>query len=141
MAKMKFVAFVKNKAMAKPAAAKPGASTGNFQLLDNGNGTATVTEIDTAGNPIALDPAAVLTVASSDTAGTFVKVGAVTGATFPFTPVSLTAPGTPVVLTVTATWPTNPPAGSPFTATCAVDVVSNPNAPAGIAIQPSQTTP
>jgi hypothetical protein len=122
----------KTPGMKAAAPAKAGAVTGDFQLLDNGNGSFTVQGIDAAGNPVDLSTTFTLAVTSSDT--TKVTVGPIVGMGFTLSAVGpLSTPGTPVVITAVVT-AIAPVTAGPFTATLPVDVVSA--GPTGISIVP-----
>jgi len=137
--KMKSFKLLKKSLLKAPLkAAAKGVGVGpDFILIDNQNDTATVAGIDSVGNPTTLDPNIVsITVSSSDM--TILTVGTPTGLTFPFsTTGKLSVPGTPVVLTATATWSDG--SVGPFTGTLPVDVVAGPTS--GVIVIPATPTP
>ena len=137
MAQVPRIALVKkgNAAPFKGRAAGA-AATSDFVLIDNLNDTATISGVDAAGNPVDISNVATIAVTSSDTSILTIDP-APSGMTFGMkTTGKLTVAGSPVTITVVATWKDG--SIGPFTATLPVDVVSG---PAGsIVIQPGVPT-
>jgi hypothetical protein len=129
------ITLVKKSAAKPHAAAGTRATPGDFILLDNEDGTATVMGASAAGNPVDISAVATIAVTSSDT--TIITVDPPTGMMFAMHAVGkLSVPGTPVSVTVVASW--NDGSIGPFTATLPVDVVTGPAA--SIVIKPGVPT-
>jgi len=119
----------------RPTAARPGAAVADFNLQDNGDDTCTVLGVDKAGNPVDISQVATIASTSSDTS--ILTVDPPQGVTFAMHATGkLSTPGTPVQVTVTATWKDG--SVGPFTFTLPVDVVAGPAA--GVEIQPGTPT-
>jgi hypothetical protein len=108
----------KNFLAAMPKAA-PGKVVGHAIVIpdvlpDDGTLSFSLTGVDAAGNPVALDPTVVTATAVSDTPAVitvdaFVGLSSTLRAATPAPAIGATAN-----VTITATWASNPPAGSPF---------------------------
>ncbi len=119
----------------KAAAAAAGAAphTDAFGLLDNENDTCTVTAVDAAGNPVALDPAVVTITAVSDNTA-ILTVDPPTGLTF-----KMTAVGPLGTANVTATAMWSDGSRGPFSFTLPVEVKAGPAT--GVVIVPGTPVP
>lgn len=116
---------------------KKGATVTDFALQDNGDDTCTVLGVDAAGNTV--DISAVVTLdpppTSSDTS--IITVDPPQGMTFAMHATGkLSTPGTPVIVTATATWQDG--STGPFAFDLPVDVVPGPVT--GVVIQPGTPT-
>ena len=130
MSKFK-VSIKKGSPTVKAAKLKAGAAVVDFVIQDNQNSTCTVNGVDAAGNAVDISSVATIAVTSSDP--TIITVGPVTGMTFTMTAVgSLSVPGTPVGISVVATW--NDGSVGPFSFTLPCDVVAGPAS--GVVIVP-----
>lgn len=95
----------------------------DFQFVDNGDSTCTVSGVDAAGNPSDISTVATLAPPPTSSDTTLVTVDAPSGMTFAMHAVGpLSTPGSPVIIAVTATW--NDGSLGPFTFDLPVDVVS-----------------
>lgn len=128
--------LVKKSALKKPLmAAKKAGAVVNFQFVDNEDSTCTVNGVDAAGNTVDIDTVATITVSSGDT--TVITVDSPVGMTFAMRAVGkLSTVGTPVQVSVTATW-TDAAAG-PVSFSLPVDVVAG--KASGVVIVPGTPT-
>src|SRR6516164_5649326 len=102
------VKLVRRDKMRSAAAPKPlaaGAAVVDFILQDNGDDTCTVYGVDQAGNRADISAVATLTPAPASSDPSVVAVDPPSGMTFKIHAVGPTStPGSPVNITVTATW-------------------------------------
>ncbi len=127
----------KTKSAHAPLKAPKGFKALNFQFQDNGDDTCTVFGVDASGNQLDISAIATLTPAPTSSDTTILTVDTVSGMTFMMHAVGkLSVPGTPVVVTATATW--NDGSAGPFTFSLPVDVISG--GPVGILIVPGTPT-
>jgi hypothetical protein len=120
---------------APPKKMAAGAVPVDFVFGDNQDSTCTVFATNSAGDKLSIDGVATLTVSSSDPLT--VSVDPPVGATFVMHGLKLSVPGTPVEITVTATW--NPPATvGPFSFSLPVDTTAGPAG--GIVVVPGTPT-
>lgn len=121
-------------ALVKKGAAKAAAAA-DFVFVDNQDDTCTVFGVDSAGNQADISAVATIAVTSSDTG--IVTVDPPSGVTFAMHAVGpLSTPGSPVQVSVTATW--NDGSKGPFSFTLPVDVVAGPVG--GVVIVPGTPT-
>ncbi len=119
------VSLTKKPAAGMKAAVKAGpkAAPVDFSLQDNGDDTVTIMGVDAAGNPVDISGVATLAVVSADP--TIVTVDPPVGLTYAMHAIGkLSTPGTPVLVTSTATWTDG--SRGPFTIDDPVDVVAGP---------------
>jgi hypothetical protein len=136
MAKKPTVTMVKKSTLKGAALPKKAATPPvDFQLVDNGDSTCTVYGVDASGAQVDISSVATITASSSDT--TKVTVAPPVGMTFVMSAVGpLTTPGSPVTITVVATWTAG--GVGPFTFTLEVDVIAG--GPTGIIVVPGPVT-
>lgn len=123
----------------KAAAAAPvkaGAAVVDFVIQDNQDCTFTVLGTDSAGNTVDISTVATLTPVPTSSDTTALTVDPPTNMTFTVHGLKVTAPGSPVQVTATATW--NDGSHGPFTFTLPVDLKSG--GPTGITIVPGVPT-
>ena len=115
-----------------PRGIAKGAAVASFILQDNQNDTCTVFGVDNAGNQVDISTVASLTPPPTSSDTTKITVGAPTGMTFNIKAVGPLTAGTPVNITVVATW--NDGSIGPFTFTLPVEVQAGPTG--GIIVVP-----
>jgi hypothetical protein len=131
--------LTKKSAMKKSAMAPHAAGPViDFQLVDNEDSTCTVLGVDSVGNTVDISAVATLTPPPSSSDPAILTVDLPNGMTFAVHAVGpLSTPGTPVTVTVTATW--NDGSKGPFTFDLPVDVVAG--GATGIMVVPGTPTP
>lgn len=137
MVKPPTVKLVKKSAGLKKATAPvhgPVKTTTDLLLFDNQDDTATVQGVDAGGNPVDISSVATITVSSSDTAS--LTVATPVGMTFSFSALKPTVVGTPVNVTVTATWSDG--SVGPFVVTLPVDITGT--VATGLVVTPGTPT-
>jgi hypothetical protein len=108
-----------------------------FEFIDNGDSTCTVHGVSAAGNPVDISSVATLTPEPVSSDRTKVIVDRPQGMTFAMHAVGpLTDPGSPVIISVTATWTDG--SDGPFAFDLPVDVVAG--GAAGIMVVPGPVT-
>ncbi len=132
MAKAPKCTLVKKSAVRKAARAPhaPGGPVVDFQFTDNEDSTCTVQGVDAGGNPVDISSVATIAVTSSDPAT--VSVDPPSGMTFTIHGLKPSTAGSPVQITVTATW--NDGSLGPFTFILPVDVTGT--AATGLIVTP-----
>jgi hypothetical protein len=129
---VKLVKATRGMKAAKRAAA--GAVPVAYTILDTQDGSFTIQGTDSAGDVIDISTVATLTVTSSDP--TAVSVDPPVGMKFAVHALKATVVGTPLVLTITATW--NDGSIGPFTISQPVDVTAG--GVSGLLITPGTPT-
>lgn len=76
----------------------------NFGLADNEDGSMTVWGLDAGGNQVDISSVATLSPAPTSSDPTFLSVDTPTGMTFMRHGLKPTLPGSPIIISITATW-------------------------------------
>ncbi len=132
--------FVKKASGAKatkaPAAAKAAGDVVDFLIEQDGSSLCTVYGVDAHGNRLDISALAKLTPPPTSSDPATITVDPPSGMTFSLKAVKLSTPGTPVLVTATATFDAGTP--GPFTFTLPCDVIAG--GPHGIEIVPGPVT-
>jgi hypothetical protein len=112
---------------------KAGDAASDFVLVNDGTDMVTVSAVNANGDLLDISAVATLTPAPVSSDPTIIAVDPPVGMTYVEHAVGpLSTPGTPITVTIVATW--NDGSKGPFTFVASDDVVADPNSPTGITI-------